>query len=164
MAEDRMAVLQMLRKLGADGDVDFLREGVRVLAAALMEAEVTELTGVPKGERAPERRLTNRNGYRERRWDTRVGTIDLAIPKVRDGSYFPSLLEPRRRAERALLASCARPMSGASPPAGSRTSWPLSGWLRSLRARSAGCALPSMPKSRPSGRARSRARSTRIYG
>jgi putative transposase len=104
MAEDRMAVLEMLRKLGADGDVDFLREGVRMLAAALMEAEVTELTGVPKGERAPERRLTNRNGYRERRWDTRVGTIDLAIPKVRDGSYFPSLLEPRRRAERALLA------------------------------------------------------------
>jgi transposase-like protein len=77
---------------------------VQVLAEALMEAEVIELTGVPKGERAPERRLTNRNGYRDRRWDTRVGTIDLAIPRVRDGSYFPSLLEPRRRAERALLA------------------------------------------------------------
>jgi len=56
------------------------------------------------GERDPERRLTNRNGYRDRRWDTRVGSIDLAIPRVRDGSYFPSLLEPRRRAERALLA------------------------------------------------------------
>jgi putative transposase len=104
MAEDRMAVLEMLRKASADGDADFPREGVRVLTSALMEAEVTELTGVPKGERAPERRLTNRNGYRERRWDTRVGTIDLAIPKVRDGRYFPSLLEPRRRAERALLA------------------------------------------------------------
>jgi putative transposase len=104
MAEDRMAVLEMLRKASADGDADFLREGVRVLAGALMEAEVTELTGVPKGERAPERRLTTRNGYRERRWDTRVGTIDLAIPRVRDGSYFPSLLEPRRRAERALLS------------------------------------------------------------
>jgi putative transposase len=104
MAEDRMAVLEMLHKLGADGEVDFLREGVRVLAAALMEAEVTELTGVPRGERAPERHLTNRNGYRERHWDTRVGTIDLAIPRVRDGRYFPSLLEPRRRAERALLA------------------------------------------------------------
>jgi len=104
MAEDRMAVLEMLRKASADGDIDFLREGVRVLATALMEAEVTELTGVPKGERAPERRLTNRNGYRDRRWDTRVGTIELSIPKVRDGSYFPSLLEPRRRAERALLA------------------------------------------------------------
>ena len=69
-----------------------------------MEAEVTERTGVPKGERDPERRLTRRNGYRDRRWDTRVGTLELAIPKVRDGSYFPSLLEPRRRAERALLA------------------------------------------------------------
>jgi putative transposase len=69
-----------------------------------MEAEVSELTGLAKGERDPERRLTHRNGYRERRWDTRVGTIDLAVPRVRGGSYFPSLLEPRRRAERALLA------------------------------------------------------------
>lgn len=99
-----MAVLDTVRKAIADGDVDFLREGVRVLAQAVMEAEVTELTGAAKGERAPDRRLTNRNGYRERRWDTRVGTLELAIPKVRDGSYFPSLLEPRRRAERALLA------------------------------------------------------------
>jgi putative transposase len=104
MAEDRMAVLETLRKAIADGDPDFLREGVRVLAQAVMEAEVTELTGVPKGERDPERRLTSRNGYRERRWDTRVGTLELSIPRVRDGSYFPSLLEPRRRAERALLA------------------------------------------------------------
>jgi putative transposase len=104
MAEDRMAVLETVRKAIADGDVDFLREGVRVLAQAVMEAEVTELTGVPHGERDPERRLTSRNGYRERRWDTRVGTMSLAIPRVRDGSYFPSLLEPRRRAERALLA------------------------------------------------------------
>jgi putative transposase len=104
MAEDRMAVLETVRKAIAEGDVDFLREGVRVLAQAVMEAEVTELTGVPKGERDPERRLTNRNGYRDRRWDTRVGTLNLSIPRVRDGSYFPSLLEPRRRAERALLA------------------------------------------------------------
>ncbi len=74
------------------------------MAQAVTEAEVTELTGVPKGERDPERRLTQRNGYRDRRWDTRVGTMNLSIPKVRDGSYFPSLLEPRRRAERALLA------------------------------------------------------------
>jgi len=99
-----MAVLETVRKAIAEGDADFLREGVRVLAQAVMEAEVTELTGLPKGERDPERRLTHRNGYRERRWDTRVGTLALSIPKVRDGSYFPSLLEPRRRAERALLA------------------------------------------------------------
>ncbi len=104
MAEDRMAVLETVRKAMAEGDADFLREGVRVLAQAVMEAEVTGLTGVPKGERDPERRQTSRNGYRERRWDTRVGTIGLAIPRVRDGSYFPSLLEPRRRAERALLS------------------------------------------------------------
>ncbi len=104
MAKDRMAVLETVRKAIAEGDADFLREGVRVLAQAVMEAEVTELTGVSKGKREPERRLTSRNGYRERRWDTRVGTLELSIPRVRDGSYFPSLLEPRRRAERALLA------------------------------------------------------------
>ena len=104
MADDSMSLLETLRKVSADGDVDVLREGVRLLAQAIMEAEVSELTGLPKGERDPERRLTHRNGYRERRWDTRVGTIDLAVPRVRDGSYFPSLLEPRRRAERALLA------------------------------------------------------------
>lgn len=104
MATDSMALIETLRKAGAEGDVDVLREGVRVLAQAIMEAEVSELTGAPRGARDPEGRLTHRNGYRERRWDTRVGTIDLAIPRVRDGSYLPSLLEPRRRTERALLA------------------------------------------------------------
>ena len=104
MADDSMALLDSVRKAIEEGDGDFLRETVHLLAQGVMEAEVTELTGVPKGERAPDRRLTSRNGYRERRWDTRVGTIDLAIPRVRDGNYFPSLLEPRRRAERALLA------------------------------------------------------------
>ncbi len=119
MAEDRMAVLDMLRKASAEGNVDILREGVRVLAEAIMEAEVSELTGAAKGERAPERRLTNRNGYRERRWDTRVGTIGLSIPKVRDGSYFPSLLEPRRRAERALLSVVQEAyVAGVSTPPG----------------------------------------------
>ena len=93
-----------------------------MLAEAIMEAEVSELTGAAKGERAPDRRLTNRNGYRERRWDTRVGTIGLAIPKVRDGSYFPSLLEPRRRPSGRSCPSSRRPMSPASAPAGWRTS------------------------------------------
>ena len=67
-----------------------------------MEAEVSELTGLPRGERNPDARLTHRN--RERRWYTRVGTIELGVPRVRDGSYLPSLLEPRRRTERVLLA------------------------------------------------------------
>jgi transposase-like protein len=104
MADDSMALLESVRKAIEEGDGDFLRDAVHLLAQGVMEAEVTELTGAAKGERAPDRRLTQRNGYRERRWDTRVGTIDLSIPRVRDGSYFPSLLEPRRRAERALLA------------------------------------------------------------
>ena len=103
MADQRMGLLELLRKAGTGGDVDFLREGVRVLAQALMEAEVTELTGAARGERNPDARLTHRNGYRDRRWDTRAGTIDPAVPSVRDGSYLPSLPEPRRRAGRALL-------------------------------------------------------------
>ena len=114
MADDRMAVLDTVRKAIAEGDVDFLREGVRVLAQAVMEAEVSELTGLPKGERNPAERLTHRNGYRDRRWDTRVGTIALAIPKVRDGSYLPSLLEPRRRTERALAVVQEAYVSGVS--------------------------------------------------
>ena len=104
MAEDRMAALELLRKAAGDGDLDFLREGLTMLTQLVMDAEVSAQIGADHGERAPERRLTQRNGYRERRWDTRVGTIELQIPKLRDGTYFPSLLEPRRRAERALLS------------------------------------------------------------
>ena len=103
MAKDRMDVLELLRKVASDADLDFLREGLRVLMQAVMEAEVLSKTGAERGERSPDR-LTHRNGYRARPWDTRVGTLPLQIPKVREGSYFPSLLEPRRRSERALLA------------------------------------------------------------
>lgn len=101
--EMRMTLLETLRKAGVDQDVDFLREGVRVLAEAVMDAEVTQHLGAAPHERTPER-TGQRNGYRERQWDTRVGSINLQVPRVRDGSYFPTLLEPRRRAERALLA------------------------------------------------------------
>ncbi len=90
-------------KLLADQDGDVLREGVRVLAQALMEAEVSSRIGGERDERTEER-PAYRNGYRTRTWDTRVGTLELAIPKVQPGSYFPSLLEPRRRGERALVA------------------------------------------------------------
>ena len=79
------------------------------MAQHLMEAEVGEHAGASRGERAPDRRAAQRNGYRWREWDTRVGTIELAIPKVRPGpSYFPSLVEARRRAERALCAVVAQ--------------------------------------------------------
>jgi len=98
VANESMAVLDGVRRAIEEGDGDFLREAVHLPAQGVMEAEVTELTGVPKGERAPDRRLTSRNGYWDRRWDTCVGTIDLAIPRIRDGNYFPSLLELRWRA------------------------------------------------------------------
>ena len=98
-----MDLLELLRKGGMDGDVDFLREALRVLVEEIMEAEVSLRIGAGYGERSPER-VTQRNGYRSRAWDTRVGTMELQIPKLREGSYFPSLLEPRRRSERALLA------------------------------------------------------------
>src|SRR6266545_5980084 len=101
-----MELLELVSKAEA-GDVDFLREGVRVLAQALMEAEVSAQIGAEHGERTLDR-VTHRNGYRLRDWDTRAGTIELAIPRVRQGSYLPSILEPRRRAERALTAVVAQ--------------------------------------------------------
>ena len=103
MVKDSMDLLELLRKRGVDGDVDFLREALRVLMDAIMDAEVSARIGAEHGERSPDR-LTHRNGYRSRTWDTRVGTMELRIPKLREGSYFPSLLEPRRHSERALLA------------------------------------------------------------
>src|SRR5215831_15103101 len=103
MAEElRMALVDVLRKAGVE-QADFLRGGVRVLAQELMELEVAEQLAAERHERTPER-TGYRNGYRERPWDTRVGTIELQVPRVRDGSFFPSLLEPRRRAERALVS------------------------------------------------------------
>jgi transposase-like protein len=103
MADElRMALAEVLRKAGVE-QADFLREGVRVLAQELMELELAEHVGAERHERTLER-TGYRNGYRERPWDTRVGSIELQVPRVRDGSFFPSLLEPRRRAEKALVA------------------------------------------------------------
>jgi putative transposase len=99
-----MALTELLRKAEAEPDLDTLREGVRVLTQALMELEVAQHLGVERYQRSPERQ-GERNGYRERTWDTRVGTLELRVPRVRDGSFFPSLLEPRKRAERALVAT-----------------------------------------------------------
>lgn len=104
MAETRMSLIEQVRK-GEEpaADEDFLAHAVRTFAQALMDAEVSAQIGAEKHERAEER-TTYRNGYRTRAWDTRVGTLELQIPKLRSGSYFPSWLEPRRRAEQALVA------------------------------------------------------------
>ena len=98
-----MALEEVLRKAQLGHDADFLRDGMRVMAQALMELEVAQHLGADKHERTPGR-LGQRNGYREREWDTRAGTVELRVPRVRDGGFFPALLEPRRRAERALAA------------------------------------------------------------
>src|SRR5258707_14691377 len=104
MADEMSRALdELVRKAQLRDDVDFLREGVRTLAQAPMEAEVAQHLGAGRYERAAEG-TGERNGHRERRWDTRVGSMQLRVPRVRDGSYFPTLLEPRRRAERALVS------------------------------------------------------------
>ena len=110
MAEDRMALLDLLRKgeepggsEPADGDGAFLRRTLVWLLHELMEAEVSSQIGADRYERTADR-TTQRNGSRTRPWDTRLGTLELRIPKLRTGSYFPSFLEPRRRAEQALVA------------------------------------------------------------
>src|SRR3954466_5395131 len=118
MTDDRMALLELIEKRA---DADLVRTMLAFAAERLMTVEVENLTGAPAGVRSPER-LNHRNGYRERVWDTRAGRthtaiasrerdwtrgpgrIDLAIPKLRKGSYFPAFLEPRRTAEKAPTA------------------------------------------------------------
>src|SRR5690606_7145881 len=106
---DTMNAAGLVRKhLEADGGGDLLAGMIKVFADALMSAEADALCGAGYGEVSPER-VNVRNGYRDRDFDTRAGTIELKIPKLRRGSYFPDwLLEPRRRAERALTAVVAQ--------------------------------------------------------
>jgi transposase-like protein len=99
-----MTIEEVVRKVLLDEHADVLREAAKAVAQELMELEVSELVGAERGERRPGDRATHRNGYRPRRWDTRAGEIELQIPKIRQGSYFPSILEPRRRSEQALLS------------------------------------------------------------
>src|SRR5918994_291886 len=101
---DRMTIEEVVKQVLLDEHADVIREAVKAVAGEMMELEVSELIGAGRGERRPEGRATHRNGYRQRRWDTRAGEIELQIPKIRQGSYFPSFLEPRRRSEQALLA------------------------------------------------------------
>ena len=103
MVKEMVGSLAWLRKRIEQADADLLREMVKTMDETLMSAEVDARCGAPY-RRPSSSRVNHRNGYRERRWDTRVGTIALDIPKLRKGSYFPEwLLEPRRRSERALV-------------------------------------------------------------
>lgn len=100
MTDNRMALLEMAEKAG---ETDFLRDLIREVVQELMEAEVDSRCGAGRHERS-EARTDQRNGYRARQWDTRVGSLELSIPRLRHASYLPSFLEPRRATEQALTA------------------------------------------------------------
>src|SRR3954468_9649384 len=100
MTDDKIALRELLEK---GSDASFLREMIGFAAERLMALEAEQLCGAAPGERTPDRR-NQRNGYRDRDWETRAGTVELRIPKLRHGSYFPCFLEPRRMAEKALTA------------------------------------------------------------
>jgi len=103
MAEKTIELNEYLRNVGAEGERDFLREAAELVVRLLMDAEVSEQIGAERYERS-ETREAQRNGYRDRNWETRLGDVRVRIPKLRQGTYYPSFLEPRRRAERALMA------------------------------------------------------------
>jgi putative transposase len=100
LTDDMMNLRSLLEKTP---DADLLREMIGFAAESLMKLEVSVLTGAAGGEKNP-LRLAHRNGYRERDWETRAGTVELRIPRLWKGSYFPGFLEPRRMAENALTA------------------------------------------------------------
>jgi hypothetical protein len=132
MADDRMAVLESVRKAIADGDVDFLREGVRVLAQAVMEAEVTELTGVPHGERDPERRLTRRGGCRS--GGPRTRRQRPAAQLDADDRLPLGRLRSLGAAPQARQLALATPVPLPQPhlcarPCGCRSAWASGAWL-----------------------------------
>jgi putative transposase len=100
MTDERMSLRALIEQTP---DADLLREMIGFAAQRLRELEGGELTGAAYGEKSAAR-LAQRNGYRDRAWETRAGTVELRIPKLRRGSYFPGFLEPRRMAEKALTA------------------------------------------------------------
>lgn len=107
MTKPSVALKQYLSNIGLESDTDFHRDSIQLMTQMLIELEAEEKIGAEKHERTPER-SNHRNGYRPRTWQTRVGEIDLRIPKLRKGSFFPSLLEPRRRTEKCSWQWCSR--------------------------------------------------------
>jgi len=103
MALDQSALTELLDALRAGGDIDFMREAMQLVLQELIELEATQVIGAARYERA-DGRVTHRNGSRPRLLSTKAGDVELAIPKLRAGSFYPSLLEPRRRIDRALWA------------------------------------------------------------
>src|SRR4051812_33299702 len=152
---DKMMSLQTL--LEKSSDTDLLREMIGFAAHRLMELEVENQTGAAHGERSADR-ITHRNGYRDRDWETRAGTVELRIPKLRKGSYFPGFLEPRRMAEKALTAVIQEAyVQGVSTRSVDRRAGQGDGHDWRPRAKSAGCAARLTARSRPSSTGPSRA-------
>ena len=129
MAEgQRMTAADVVARVMAGEHGDFVREAVALVARELMEAEISVEVGAELGEVAPETRSTHRNGYRPRAWETRVGEIELLIPRKRQGpAYFPSFWSRAGVLSRRSSRSCLRPMSTASRLARSTASWSSSG-------------------------------------
>ncbi len=139
MADSIVTCKELLSKLAEGGEFDFLREALLSVLREIVEIEVETKTGASHGERSPER-LCRRNGYR-------VGSLLLSIPKLREGSHFPSYLGPRRRGEQALSSrSSPKPAWRAFPPVRWRTWWWLRGSTASPRARSPTYAAASAPQ------------------
>ena len=103
MALEQSALSELLDALRASGDLDVIREGLALVLQPLIEVEATQYIGADRYQRT-EQRTTHRNGTRSRLLSTKAGDVELRIPKLREGSFFPALLEPRRRIDRALLA------------------------------------------------------------
>ena len=153
MTEDRMALVELLQK---SGDGDFLRSVAEAVLQILMEADVEGLIGAARHERSAER-LNYRNGYRDRTFDTRLGPLSLRIPKLRQGSYFPPFLEPRKIAEKALVSVIQEAWIGGVSTRRVDNLVQAMGSAVSRRARSPSSAKTSMSGSQPSWSGRSRA-------